>query len=93
MCIRDRLGPFGEMDSRYSAAARATPDARLQAAYSTADLSLRYEEGKGRWFVEAFVVNVGDQKVKTDASWVTGSTWTSFYNPPRTYGLRTQVRF
>lgn len=90
---RTKLSPFGEMDSRYAANARATPDARLQAAYTTADLSLRYEEGKGRWFVEAFVVNVGDEKVKTDASWVTGSTWTSFYNPPRSFGLRTQVRF
>ncbi len=88
-----KLGPFGDMDSRYSAAARATPDARLQAGYTTTDLSLRYEEAKGRWFVEAFVVNVGDEKVKTDASWVTGSTWTSFYSPPRTYGLRTHVRF
>lgn len=90
---RTRLGTFGEMDSRYPAAARATPDARFQPAYSTADLSLRYEEPKGRWFVEAFVVNVGNEQVKTDATWVTGSTWTSFYNPPRTMGLRSQVRF
>jgi len=90
---RTRLGTFGEMDSRYPAAARATPDARFQPAYSTADLSLRYEEPKGRWFVEAFVVNVGNEQVKTDATWVTGSTWTSFYNPPRTLGLRSQVRF
>ena len=90
---RSKLGPFGEMDARYPAIARATPDARFQPAYTTADLSLRYEEAKGRWFVEAFVVNIGDEKVKTDVSWVTGSTWTSFYNPPRTYGLRSQVRF
>ena len=90
---RTKLGVFGDMDARYSAAARATPDARFQSAYTTADLSLRYEDGKGRWFVEAFVVNAGDQKVKTDASWVTGSTWTSFYNPPRTLGLRSQIRF
>ncbi|MBP6898780.1 MAG: TonB-dependent receptor [Burkholderiaceae bacterium] len=90
---RSKLGPFGEMDSRYSAAARATPDARFQPAYTTADLSLRYEEAKGRWFIEAFVVNAGNEKVKTDVTWVTSSTWTSFYNPPRTYGLRSQYRF
>jgi len=90
---RTKLGVFGDMDSRYSAAARATPDARFQAAYTTADLSLRYEEAKARWFMEAFVVNAGDQKVKTDASWVTNSTWTSFYNPPRTYGMRANYRF
>ena len=88
-----KLGVFGAMGANYAAIARATPDARFQAAYTTADVSLRYEEAKARWYLEGFVVNLGDQKVKTDASWVTGSTWTSFYNPPRTYGLRGSYRF
>ena len=81
------------MNAAYPAAATATPDARFQAAYSTVDLSLRYEEPKGRWYVEAFVVNAADEEVKTDASWVTGSTWTSFYRPPRTLGLRASMKF
>ena len=90
---RTKLGTFGAMNAAYPAAATATPDARFQAAYSTVDLSLRYEEPKGRWYVEAFVVNAGDEEVKTDASWVTGSTWTSFYRPPRTLGLRASMKF
>ena len=90
---RTKLGPFGEVDARYPVAAQATPDARFQKAYGTVDLSVRYEEAKGKWFLEAFVVNAGDEHVKTDASWVTNSTWTSFYNPPRTYGLRASTRF
>src|SRR5262249_29476801 len=90
---RTQLGTFGEMDARYPAAATATPDARFQKSYATADFSLRYEEAKGRWFVEGFVVNASDEHVKTDVSWVTGSTWTSFYNPPRTYGMRAAVKF
>ncbi len=90
---RSKLGPFGEMDARYPSNARSNPDARFQDAYTKTDLSLRYEEGKGKWFVEGFVVNLGNEAVKTDVSWVTGSTWTSFYNPTRTFGVRTQVRF
>jgi iron complex outermembrane recepter protein len=90
---RTKLGTFGAMGAAYSAAAAATPDARFQKAYSTVDLSLRYEEPKGRWYTEAFVVNVGDEEVKTDASWVTGSTWTSFYRPPRTLGVRAGIKF
>ena len=88
-----KLGVFGSMGANYSAAARALPNARFQAAYTTADVSLRYEEAKARWFLEGFVVNLSNEKVKTDASWVTGSTWTSFYNPPRTYGMRASYRF
>lgn len=90
---KTKLGTFGELDARYGAAARAYPDARFQKAYGTLDLGLRYEEAKGKWFVEGFVVNVSDEHVKTDVSWVTGSTWTSFYHPPRTYGLRAGTRF
>ncbi|MBT9595080.1 MAG: TonB-dependent receptor [Vitreoscilla sp.] len=88
-----KLGPFGDIGANASAAAKAVPDARFQDAYGTVDLSLRYEEPKGKWFLEGFVVNASDEAVKTDASWVTGTTWTSFYNPPRTYGMRAGYRF
>jgi iron complex outermembrane receptor protein len=64
-------------------------DARTQKAYSTLDASLRYQVAKNVWFVEAFVVNATDEAVKTDASWLADSrTWTSFYNPPRIYGMK-----
>ena len=69
-------------------------EARTQDAYSKLDLSLRYEEPKGRWEVEAFVTNATDKMVKTDASWIGDtSTWVSFYNPPRTYGIKAAYRF
>ncbi|WP_141733454.1 TonB-dependent receptor [Oligoflexus tunisiensis] len=63
--------------------------ARTQKAYSTVDASLRYQVARNVWFVESFVVNASDEAVKTDASWIAeSSTWTSFYNPPRTYGVK-----
>lgn len=90
---KTNLSQFDRLGANAPAAARKYPDARQQDAYGTVDLSLRYEEPKGKWGVEAFVVNAGDEKVKTDVSWVTGSTWTSFYNPPRTFGLKANLRF
>ncbi len=69
-------------------------DARTQDAYSTLDASLRYQAAKNVWFAEAFVVNATDEAVKTDASWIgDSSTWTSFYNPPRTYGVKVGHEF
>ncbi|HYX38438.1 MAG TPA: TonB-dependent receptor [Oligoflexus sp.] len=64
-------------------------DARTQKAYTTVDASLRYQVAKNVWFAEAFVLNASNEAVKTDASWIAdSSTWTSFYNPPRTYGVK-----
>lgn len=88
-----KLGVFGAIGGNYPAAAQGDPDARYQKKYGTLDMSLRWDDAKGKWFVEGFVVNASDEQVKTDVSWVTGSTWTSFYNPPRTYGLRASTRF
>ena len=87
------LGTFSTIGANAPPAALASPDARKQKAYSTVDLSLRYEEPKGRWYTELFVVNATDEAVKTDASWNTGSTWTSFYRPPRTMGVRASYKF
>ncbi len=87
------LAQFGAIGPGAPEAARAYPNARIQKGYSTVDLGLRYEEPKGRWYTEAFVVNLGNRAVKTDVSWVTGSTWTSFYRPPRTYGARASYKF
>jgi iron complex outermembrane receptor protein len=56
-----------------------------QEAYTTADLGLRYQSSKG-WWVDAFVRNVTDEKVKTSAFNGFGP-WLSQYKPPRTAGI------
>ena len=69
-------------------------DARKQKAYGKLDLSLRYEDPTGKWEAEAFVTNATNEMVKTDASWIGDtSTWVSFYNPPRTFGIKAAYRF
>jgi iron complex outermembrane receptor protein len=56
-----------------------------QKAYTTADLGLRYQSSKG-WWVDAFVRNVSDEKIKTSAYNGMGP-WLSQYKPPRTAGV------
>jgi iron complex outermembrane receptor protein len=94
---KTKLGPFGAISSAAPAAAQQQGDGRFQKAYSTIDFSLRYEELKGRYFVEAFVVNAGDTEVRTDSAWRANGTanasFVSFYHPPRTYGLKGGFRF
>lgn len=69
-------------------------DARKQKAYGKLDLSLRYEDPTGKWEAEAFVTNATNEMVKTDASWLGDTnTWVSFYNPPRTFGIKAAYRF
>lgn len=61
-----------------------------QKAYATADLGLRYQ--KDQWWVDAFVRNVGDKKVKTSAFNGFGP-WLAQYKPPRTVGINTGFDF
>ena len=61
-----------------------------QEAYATADLGLRYQN-KG-WWVDAFVRNVGDKKIKTSAFNGFGP-WLAQYKPPRTIGINTGFDF
>ncbi|MFW7379685.1 MAG: TonB-dependent receptor [Oligoflexus sp.] len=69
-------------------------EARMQDAYTTADLSLLYQSATANWYAEAFVLNVTDETIKTDASWLAdSSTWTAFYNPPRTFGVKLGYEF
>ncbi len=56
-----------------------------QKAYATADLGLRYQSSKG-WWVDAYVRNATDEKVKTSAFNGMGP-WLSQYKPPRTAGV------
>ena len=61
-----------------------------QKSYSTADLGLRYQD-KG-WWVDAFVRNASDEKVKTSAFNGFGP-WLAQYKPPRTIGVNTGFDF
>lgn len=68
--------------------------ARVQDAYTTLDLSLRYQSPRNTWLAEVFVLNATDKAVKTDAFWVADtSSWLAFYNAPRTVGARLSYRF
>jgi len=70
-------------------------DGDRQKAYSTADISVRYTSRKN-WYVDAFVRNVSDEKIKTSAG-SSGSfanpIWTAQYAPPRTFGLNAGYNF
>ena len=57
----------------------------LQPAYTRTDLGLRYQSGK-QWYVDAYVQNVEDARVKTNAQNAFGP-WQSQYLPPRTFGV------
>lgn len=61
-----------------------------QEAYATADLGLRYQN-QG-WWVDAFVRNVSDEKIKTSAFNGFGP-WLAQYKPPRTIGINTGFDF
>ena len=62
-----------------------------QKAYVRGDLSLRYSEPGDRWYVNVYVQNVSDDRIKTSAgsSLVNGDlVYISQYLPPRTYGVQ-----
>jgi iron complex outermembrane receptor protein len=62
-----------------------------QKAYVRGDLSLRYTEPGDRWYVNAYVQNVSDGRIRTSAgsSMVNGNlVYISQYLPPRTYGVQ-----
>ncbi len=62
-----------------------------QKAYTSADLGLRYQSSKG-WWVDAFVRNATDEKIKTSA--FNGmKRWLSQYKPPRTAGVNVGYDF
>ena len=108
--IVPRISFHYETDTTISAFNDVYPDlyrgAGGQDAYTKTDLSLRYEAPDRNWSIEAFVLNVEDEEVKTDIQNVGASsngtptsaptnlgTWLGFYNPPRTWGMRLHVNF
>jgi iron complex outermembrane receptor protein len=65
-------------------------DGDRQKAYARADVGLRFRNNN--WWVDAFVRNVSDGKVRTSAG-STGTIFTSQYMPPRTYGFNMGADF
>jgi iron complex outermembrane receptor protein len=62
-----------------------------QKSYTRTDLGLRYQAAK-QWYVDAYVQNVEDGRVKTNAQNAFG-VWQSQYLPPRTYGVNVGYDF
>jgi len=63
----------------------------LQKSYTRTDLGLRYQAAKD-WYVDAFVQNVEDGRIKTNAQNSFGA-WQSQYLPPRTFGINAGYNF
>ena len=63
-----------------------------QKAYNRTDLGLRYDSNKS-WYVDAFVRNVEDGKIKTSAQNGFGGIWQAQYLPPRTFGINVGKTF
>jgi iron complex outermembrane receptor protein len=62
-----------------------------QKAYAKYDIGLRYQGPKQFW-VDAFVRNVGDKRIKTSAM-NGGNVWVAQYLPPRTIGINAGIDF
>ncbi len=66
-------------------------DGDLQKSWSRTDLGLRYNAPK-TWYVDVFVQNVEDARIKTSAQNSFG-TWQAQYMPPRTFGFNVGADF
>jgi iron complex outermembrane receptor protein len=61
-------------------------------AYSKSMVSLRYRGPQRKWSVEAYGDNLENRYIRS-AQFVLAGTYLSYYNPPRTYGLRVGLDF
>jgi iron complex outermembrane recepter protein len=66
-------------------------DGDRQKAYARVDLGARYSAKN--WYLDAFVRNVSDGKVKTSAGGGTNGVFTAQYKPPRTIGFNVGMDF
>lgn len=68
-----------------------------QKSYVRTDLSLRYTEPQDRWWVNAYVQNIGNDDVRTNAMRFQDANgsfiYVSQYLPPRTYGIELGLWF
>lgn len=68
-------------------------DGDRQESYTRTDLAMRYSApGPKPWWVDLYVQNVEDDKVKTNAQNAFGP-WQAQYLPPRTFGVNLGVDF
>ncbi|HEX8786914.1 MAG TPA: TonB-dependent receptor [Telluria sp.] len=86
--LAPRISAHYETASTLSVFDLGSPDE--QKAYARADLGMRYTHDK--WWLDLFVRNVSDNKIKTSASDAQG-VWLAQYLPPRTYGFNAGVDF
>ena len=63
----------------------------LQKSYTRTDLGLRYQSMK-QWYADAYVQNVEDGRIKTNAQNSFG-VWQSQYLAPRTFGVNVGIAF
>jgi len=79
------------------------PGVKQQQAYTTLDVSVRYEPRDKAYTAELFVKNATDKEVKYDAIEVCTQVgapcqpkqqiWAAYYNNPRTFGARVSMKF
>jgi iron complex outermembrane recepter protein len=71
-------------------------DGDKQKGYHRTDLSMRYSPSSAAWYLDLYVDNVEDNKVRTNAGRAavgSGFIYTSQYLPPRTFGMNIGVWF
>lgn len=56
-------------------------------AFTKSQINLRYQDATRTWSVEAYADNLENKAVRS-AQFVLAGAYLSYYNPPRTYGLR-----
>jgi iron complex outermembrane receptor protein len=87
--LEPRMNLHYESASFLSVFNEGAPD--TQKAYSRTDLGLRYQSPK-EWWIDAYVQNVEDGRIKTNAQSSFG-TWQSQYMAPRTFGVNLGYEF
>lgn len=92
------LEPFNRTDFTNPNTGQVQRNISLQKGYEWVDASLRYEPSAGSWAIEAFVSNATDEDVRTgtggqDSGFPTPGGFTSYYRPPRTYGVTFSYAF
>lgn len=68
------------------------PQTRID-SYTLANLNLTLQPDNERWSLTAYVFNLGDERYRTNPQIGPGNTYTSVFNPPRTYGARLRFNF
>ena len=59
-----------------------------QPAYVRTDLRLRFESADDRWFAEAFVENLTNEKINSYGIFGGSNAYFANFDPPRTFGVR-----